>query len=257
VVLCPLNQCEYRIGKSDSARVRSGEQMISLRLIVSVLIVLVLLFLPVMVSAGLANEQKATMEELIAAQTQGASEAELITIYRSGLSVESRDKFGVTPLHVACHGKGYLFFAKMLINEGANVNSATRKGWTPLMDACSEPGKAEIVRLLLNNGAMADHRRFDGRSALHLAAFINDFAVARVLVEAGANVNLPDNRGQTPVFYVTGPEVARLLIENGASLSIVDRAGNSPYRYVRNWERERYGPGHNELSSYLKSLGAQ
>ena len=209
------------------------------------------------VSAERADTQRATIEELIEAQVQGASEAELITIYRSGLSVESRDKFGVTPLHVACHGKGYLFFAKILVNERADVNAATRKGWTPLMDACSEPGKAEIVRLLLTHGAKTDRRRFDGRTALHLAVFINDFTVARMLVEAGANVNLPDNRGQTPIYCVTGPEIARLLVKKGARLDVVDSARNSPYRYVRNWERERYGPGQNQLSSYLKSLGAQ
>ena len=229
--------------------------MIYLRFFISFSVVL--LSLPLTVSAGTGDAKIATMEELIEAQGQGASEAELIKIFRSGLSVESRGKFGVTPLHVACHGKGYLFFAKMLVNEGADVNAATRKGWTPLMDACSEPGKAEIARLLLTHGAMVDRRRFDGRSALHLATSINDFAVVRMLVEAGANVNLPDNRGQTPLFCVTGTEVARLLVENGARLDIADRARNSPYRYIRNLEKERFGPGENQLSSYLKSLGAQ
>jgi ankyrin repeat protein len=203
------------------------------------------------------NAQTATMEDLIQAQAQGASEAELIGIYRSGLSANSRDRRSVTPLHVACRGQGYLYFAKMLLSEGANANSVRRGGWTPLMDASSEPGKGGIVRLLLMHGALPDIRKLDGQTALHLAAFTNDFATARALVEARANLNVADNRGRTPVYYVTGVEVARLLIENGAKLNIVDRTHISPFRYIRDFERQRFGPGQTDLSSYLKSLGAQ
>jgi hypothetical protein len=216
-----------------------------------------LLFLHVAVSAVNVKAQTATMVDLMQAQERGATEAELIAIYRSGLSVDSRDRNGITPLHVACHGKGYLFFAKMLVNEGADVNSAARKGWTPLMEASSEPGKAEIVRLLLISGALADLRKSDGQSALHIAVSSDDFASVRILLQARANINLQDSRGRTPVYYVTGFEIAKLLVEKGARLNVVDRNRHSPYQHIRNLERERFGPGRNSLSAYLKSLGAE
>ena len=207
--------------------------------------------------AATARAQPDVMEELIQAQAQGASEAELINIYRSGLSANSRNRFGVTPLHVACRGKGYLYFAKMLLKEGAGAGNARRGGWTPLMEACSEPGKAQIVRLLLTYGAQADRRKLDGQSALHLAVIVNDIAAARLLVQARANVNIPDMRGRTPVYYVTSVETARLLVENGARLNTVDKTGRSPYVYVRDREREHSSRGQNDVSSCLKSPGAQ
>ena len=242
-------------GSRKQDRAGFGEQMVSSRLLKSILIMLLLLHGTLF--AGKADAQTATMEDLIGAQAQGASEAELIAIYHSGLSVNSRNSYGATPLQVACAGKGYLYFAKMLLNEGADVNGIRRGGWTALMDACSEPGKAQIVRLLLDYGAQADRKKFDGRSALHLAASINNYDAARVLVEAKANVNLPDNNGRTPMYYVTSVEVARLLIENGARLNIVDRTRITPYHFIRMREKELYGRGESDLSSYLKSLGAQ
>jgi ankyrin repeat protein len=125
------------------------------------------------------------------------------------------------------------------------------------MEACSESGKAQIVRLLLTYGAQADRRKLDGQSALHLAVIVNDFAAARLLVQARANVNIPDMRGRTPVYYVTSVETARLLVENGARLNTVDKTGRSPYVYVRDWEREHSPRGQNDVSSCLKSPGAQ
>jgi ankyrin repeat protein len=218
-----------------------------------------LVFLQIIVHpypAGIVYAQSVTIEDLLEAQAQGATEAELIKIYRSGLSVDSRDRYGATPLHVACWYKGCLYFAKMLLNAGADANSVRQKGWTPLMDASCEPGKTEIVSLLLKHGAQVDSRRYDGQSALHLSVSMDDLATARVLVDAGANVNLRDKHGRTPVYYARGLDVAKLLVESGAKLDNTDRIGVSPYRYVLKWEREHYGVAANDVSSYLKSLGA-
>jgi ankyrin repeat protein len=219
-------------------------------------IVQILFFILVNNCIAIADDGHVTVEDLIKAQGNRASEKKLIEIYRSGLSVNSRNKHGATPLHVACWFQGYPSFVRLLVDEGADVNSVREKGWTPLLDASSSPGKTKIVKFLIEHGARLSDKRFDGQSALHLAVFMDDLQTAKLLIDEKIDVNAQDNTGRTPIYYVKNQDMAEILIQKGARINMLDKKGLSPYRYIKEWEEEHDEYEH-VVSSYLKSMGAR
>jgi ankyrin repeat protein len=153
----------------------------------------------------------------------------------AGAAVDTPDSgFQQTPLMAAARG-GYGPVVKLLIERGAKVNAQTRTGptpkfatpanskasrgagiqrggWpdrgirepipgakTPLLYAARE-GHVEVARLLLDAGANIEQADADGVTPL-LAAVINEHAeLAALLIDRGANVNASDWYGQTPLF---------------------------------------------------------
>ena len=69
-------------------------------------------------------------------------------------------------------------------------------GFTALMHACTE-GHADVVRLLLRAGATVNMPNPQSETALHLAASIGYQEVVRLLVEAGADASLATASGVT------------------------------------------------------------
>ena len=68
-----------------------------------------------------------------------------------------------------------------------------------------------------------------GYSALHIALSKGFDEIAKMLIEAGIDVNLQDSKGQTALHYCAfynKPEIAKVIIRNGGSLNIADRFGN-------------------------------
>ncbi len=115
-------------------------------------------------------------------------------------------------------------------------------GKTPLHVVTDWPGYfpkgPEIARLLVDAGAVVDARGDDderGETPLHWAASSDDAAVAAVLIDAGANVDMPDGSIGTPLANAVGYgcwNVAHLLVARGArvdslwtaaALGLVDR----------------------------------
>ena len=81
---------------------------------------------------------------------------------RPGMSVDVRDKFGNTPLLVACqNGHGRL--AKMCVRYGADVNAANNKRNTALHFAV-QYGFDALADFLVEKGANRDARNDDGRT---------------------------------------------------------------------------------------------
>jgi hypothetical protein len=86
------------------------------------------------------------------------------------------------------------------------------------------PKGPEVARLLIEKGAVVDVRVDDdehGETALHWAASSDDAAVAAVLIDAGANVDMPDGSIGTPLANAIGYgcwNVAHLLVARGASV---------------------------------------
>jgi len=78
---------------------------------------------------------------------------------------------------------------------------------------------------------------------LHSASSSNDVQKAKVLIDAGVNINAQCEYGLTPLMIALcegdgdfmGPEVARLLIESGADVSLRDKDGETVLEYVNNY----------------------
>ena len=93
---------------------------------------------------------------------------EMKRLLAEGVDVDTKSKFGITPIYQAA------FFGKtevvqLLLLNGANVNiKDTRKGWTPLHCAIAE-GHSKIIELLVDNGADLNANNKIGRTPLDFA----------------------------------------------------------------------------------------
>ncbi|KAL8950174.1 MAG: hypothetical protein Q9222_003781 [Ikaeria aurantiellina] len=94
-------------------------------------------------------------------------------------------------------------------------------------------GSIEAVRHLVVSGqASARDVTINGISLLHAAASIGHTVLVRFLIEAGADVNAPDEDGETPLHRAVSRKhnfpVTRLLIENGADLANAATGNRTP-----------------------------
>ena len=75
-----------------------------------------------------------------------------------------------------------------------------------------------------------------GRTPLHIAAEKGNIDVAMFLIENGANVNVADTNGNTPLVFIinkTGnPKVTQRLLEKGASVNAQNRTGETALMYA-------------------------
>lgn len=89
--------------------------------------------------------------------------------------------------------------------NGANVNSKNTFGLTPLHIATWR-NHIPIVKRLLAAGADPDVRDGEsGWSSLHRALHFGHLAVASVLLQSGASITLEDSKSRTPVDLLSGP----------------------------------------------------
>lgn len=75
-----------------------------------------------------------------------------------------------------------------------------------------------------------------GRTPLHIAAEKGNMDVAMFLIENGANVNVADVNGNTPLVFIinkTGNlKVIQRLLEKGARVNLQNRTGETPLMYA-------------------------
>lgn len=113
---------------------------------------------------------------------------------------------------------------RALLDRETDVNGMGIYGSTPLTTAASTLN-LEIVRMLLQRGANVNVSDEVGRTPL-LAAILNigERDLIRLLLEAGSEANLADSRGLTPlwatVLYNGNPYIMRLLLEYGANHTV-------------------------------------
>ena len=128
------------------------------------------------------------------------------TLLARGVSINSRDWEGVTPLLVAAgldvdkedsQQKSPITTQLMayLLRHGASVDARNGLGRTPLIIASEASPKADL--LLLAHGANVNARDKDGRTPLMCAVAKGKVDTARALLAHGADRRVRDNKGLT------------------------------------------------------------
>ncbi|MFH5775462.1 ankyrin repeat domain-containing protein [Paracoccus sp. NGMCC 1.201697] len=111
----------------------------------------------------------------------------------------------------------------MTLAHGADLKSTNRFGGTALIPAC-ERGHVETVRTLIEAGVDVDHVNNLAWTALLEAIILGDGGprhrqIVDLLVKAGADVNLADGNGVTPLGHARAAgydKIQRILVAAGA-----------------------------------------
>jgi len=110
------------------------------------------------------------------------------------------------------------------LEVGCSAKSVTSRYDGTALIAAAHLGHAEVVRTLIGAGAPLDHVNHLGWTALIESIVLGDggarhTATLQALVDAGANVNLADRGGATPLQLARGRgyrEMAAILEKAGA-----------------------------------------
>ena len=100
---------------------------------------------------------------------------------------------------------GNLEAVKQHIKAQTDINEKeAMSGSTPLITAASF-GKNEIAKVLIDAGADLAIKNNDGSTALHTAAFFCRVEIVQMLIDAKADKTIRNNFGATPRESVMGP----------------------------------------------------
>ncbi len=124
------------------------------------------------------------------------------------------------------------------INVPPNTPAIDRPDWMgfpPLVDACrgnhNAPDDPERVLELLHKGANVNITDHKGKTPLHRSSQAGFVQITTLLLERGAHLETADNKGCTPVFdaaHYGRSEVLRLLIDRGVDLQHTDARRETP-----------------------------
>ena len=142
-------------------------------------------------------------------------------LIRAGANVKAANRYGVTPLSLAC-ANGNAALIEELLKAGADPNTALPEGETALMTV-SATGNVAAVKTLLAHGAdVAAKEGSKGQTALMWAAAEGHAEAAQVLIESGADIHARSKGQFTPLLFAVrrgAIDVVRLLLARGADMN--------------------------------------
>lgn len=166
--------------------------------------------------------------------------AQIQKLITARVAINARDGYGRTPLHVATFAK-QTEAIRALVNAGADINLLESDRYDAVTIA-SVADDEVTLRTLLSLGASAKQTtsRYDG-TALIAAAHLGHDGVVRQLIAAGAPLDHINNLHWTAVIesIVLGNGGARhqatlkALIDAGANLQLKDGQGQTPLQLAR------------------------
>ncbi|KAJ4244389.1 hypothetical protein NW762_014517 [Fusarium torreyae] len=165
--------------------------------------------------------------------------------------VDSVNSSGMSALEIACED-GHLSAVKLLLKNGASFRGIpmTRAAYAghhtivaclfqhgsplesdALMAALETQNAEPLVRVLLDHGADVNLCDSNGYTPLISAIIRSNEPLAQLLLDRGADVNLPDKYGDLPLHTAIGYDaesLARLLFDYGADINLPNSVGFSP-----------------------------
>ena len=186
-------------------------------------------------------------------------------VLEAGARVDDTLPNGRTALHLLCRGsfESVSRILPLLLEKGADVNARDKNGGTPL-HVLAEQGSAMILERLLEKRPDVNAVLMKGgETPLFIACTYNHKHIVEPLLAAGANPNIPNKKGETPLFwlventdelynenneneneneneedkaYVIGlsVDIVKVLLNAGADRTIRDEDGRLPYKVAKN-----------------------
>lgn len=145
-----------------------------------------------------------------------------------GAKIDMRDDAGMLPLHEIANADA----AEALIAYGTDVNAQATGGhkWTPLISAAAG-GRTSVVKVLLMHGADIQAKDDTGQSALDWASEYNHTECMSVLLANGARTSTEKNGLPSPLVTAilnANLNGVRKLLDAGADVNVMDAYGETP-----------------------------
>ena len=187
---------------------------------------------------SMAQSQAERERDLIASADRG----EIVVVrqlLQQGARINARDQRGRTAL-IAATQRNHVEIARHLIQEGADVNAKDFIQDTPFLFAGAE-GRTEILKMTLSASADLKSINRYGGTALIPAAHHGHVEAVKLLLATAINKDHVNNLGWTALLEAVilgdgGPahtEIVRLLVEAGANVDIADRDRVTPLEHAK------------------------
>ena len=131
---------------------------------------------------------------------------------------------------------------KLLLDQKINCNKKnTTDNLTPLQYALKMQGVIQgyrfenIAEMLIKHGANCNVKDHKGLTPLHYAVNKLSIDLVQLLLNHGANGNVKDHNGLTPLHYavkVSRTDLVKLLLSHGANGNVKDHNGLTPLHYA-------------------------
>ena len=143
------------------------------------------------------------------------------------------------------------------IKAGSDLNVLEpSRASTPLITAAFM-GNAEAAKILIDAGADLNYQNADGSNALHTAAVFGKTEVARILIDAGIDLNSQNNQGATALHtaaFFCRTEIVEALLAKGADKMLKNKLGQTPFETVEAPFEDVIGI-YDAIGTALKPLG--
>jgi ankyrin repeat protein len=224
----------------------------------SIILGLLIISLPYSVSAQIppSSVEKSEYTGLFAAADRGDA-AQIQVLIEQGEKPDVRDAHGRTPLHVAAYG-GHHEAMRALVDAGADPNALENDRYD-IITIAAVANDVPTLKVALSLGASAKNitSRYDG-TALIAAAHLGHAEVVRLLILSEAPLDHVNNLGWTALIEsivlgdggVRHTETLKALVEAGADVNLADRDGQTPLSLARS-------RGYEEMVSILQRAGAR
>lgn len=123
------------------------------------------------------------------------------TLIQQGINVNELDANQDAPLVMAAY-KGHSEIVQLLLEAGADVTAVDPGMKATALHAAAYAGRTEAAKLLIQYHIDIDKQGpYNGYTALHDAIWQGNDAIAQLLIEAGANLTLKSQAGETPLAF--------------------------------------------------------
>lgn len=179
----------------------------------------------------LSSDQEISPDKI--RQIAVSSPEEMAKYIKAGNDVNIRDVKGNTLLQSAVAENDSPEAVEMLIRAGADVNAANTDGLTSLMIASRQANNFEY-----NLGQMLYHEDMENINLKEVIKNNNakNLKIVEALLKAGAEINLSNDDGTTPLMYAStsnsNRQIIKLMIKYGAAVNQINDKGENALIYA-------------------------
>ncbi len=154
---------------------------------------------------------------------------DMINLVQQGANING---YGVLENIFEEDGAYYVYLIKLAIELGADINKNVYKG-NCLISYLVDNLNSDIVKQNISKIHDINSQNYNGNSYLHKVSFADNpsYETIEILIKNGADVNIKNKEGYTPLHYASENKKSNeaiILIENGADVNAKTSKGKSP-----------------------------